>query len=170
MNRYPDNAYYAEAELNVAVIEFKEIEEEEWTKAAKKNTIASYNTFIKDFPDSHYTEGALRKVEFLIDEVEWSKLKKQQDAKKIREYLSQNPKTAFKTDILNTLNDLEESTWKKTVSVNTADYYKHYVINFPDGKHVRDASKIMSDILTVNNIVGARPLKIHKELIKVWNV
>jgi hypothetical protein len=70
-------------------------EENAWQKAADDNTIESYKTFLKEYPEGEFAEKAKIRIEIFEDKLSWEAALENNTIQSYENYLSSFPRGAF---------------------------------------------------------------------------
>ncbi len=85
-------------------------EDDEWQKAEKTNTLASYRSFLAKYPSGKYTQQANTKMATMAAEIEktaWDKAVQTGSKQGYESYLKQYPNGRFSTEAQTKINELE---------------------------------------------------------------
>jgi hypothetical protein len=156
--RYGDSVHCTAAKEILTTIKLKTQDAADWFSACQKNTIDAYKDYSRKNSKGAYLKLAVQKVAMLQVELEWKKLEREKNSQAIRGFLQNNPTTSYKDAALALLNRLDEDKWREAVNMDTTNYYKYYINEFPNGTHVPDASKIISERLVSHDIKNAEDL------------
>lgn len=99
-----------------------------WLQCVDENTPLSYSKYLVRYPEGNFVEEAEKRIRiFRETEVKtWEKLSKSSDINAFYAYLSENPNTPHRDQILVIMDSLS---WNTTLKDNTADGYKAYIEN-----------------------------------------
>lgn len=139
INRFPKGERIKEAKQWLK--EYLSIlDEEEWRKAKKVNTINSYRQYLERPTNERYRTEAQRLVNKLEEDADWSFAAKANTYDAYLAYQRKHPMGDHRTDCTVRLAVYEDDIdWQKAVSSSALSIYEKYVQKHPNGKHLSEA-------------------------------
>ena len=114
--------------------------ESDWTKAAAANTIAAYQTFVRDHPDSQHAAEARGRVFALHDDQVWAAAKATNTIASFQEYLHEEPggthvgEAHYQTTALQ-----RAAAWGTAQSDGSSAALQAFLDKYPQGPESNDA-------------------------------
>lgn len=123
----------------------KPSEEEKWKIAIQNNTIASYNSFLVNFPEGKYKEEATQKIAAIkTAEAKLKAEKAEAEAKaKVAEakLKAEKAEAEAKAKVAEAELNVEDDAWKVANATNSIAAFMEYKKKFPNGKYSAEADQ-----------------------------
>ncbi len=111
----------------------------DYDMAKQMHSTASYEHFIKKYPDSKYTEEAKERKEILF----WEEAKKKNTIQSFDSYLNEYPRGSFSREA----NQYKERLlWEEVKNDNTILSYKDYLDKYPRGRFADKATQYIGKL------------------------
>jgi TolA-binding protein len=110
-----------------------------YNEYAKNDSKQGYEEFIKNYPESKYTEYAQARIYELV----WNEIKILNDISVFEKYISQFPESPFKEKAKNKIYDIA---YQQAVKENTQEAFENYISDYPNSTKLEDAKKAKNRI------------------------
>lgn len=163
----PQNSNQKPQKSNVIKIDNSN-ESKAFNQAKQFNTIDAYNQYLRFYPSGSNANQAKSKITYLekMENTDWQNAIKSKDFSK---YINKYPNSKHSNEARQKLNEIEKinkenQAWNTAKQKNTVDSYKTFITNFPNGKNIDEAIKIINKLIEQTN---AKNQKIKNKKIKV---
>ena len=150
INRFPEGEHIKEAKQWLKKY-LEVLDEEEWRKAKKVNTVNSYRQYLECPTNVRYRTEAQRLINKFEDDEDWIIAK---ESNTFASYLAYRQKRPLGEHIAECKKIIEvfedEIDWQKAVSASALSIYEEYVRKHPNGKHIADAQARINEFLDDN--------------------
>jgi hypothetical protein len=116
-----------------------------YQKAARINTIAAYEDFLKEYPGSEYTAEARNKIANLKYREEYERVKGAEDPEVIEAFLQKYPKGIYANPAKAQLAEI--LTYKNAQRALTRQAFEEYLRKYPDGRWAKESIDKIAEIL-----------------------
>jgi len=139
-----------------------------WKHALKENSINSYSNFIKNYPNSEFSEEAKNRLE----DLHWERALSLNSVDGFVEYGNYYPKGKYYVEYIRKLNEseikLEDDIWTNAKDSFSSDSLLNYIYEYPNGRYYNEAlNKII--ILEWKKAKSINSIIAFEELIKLFN-
>lgn len=141
INRFPAGHHIDEAKSWMRAY-WERLDDEEWSKAKRINTINSYRQYLERPTNERYRTEAQRLVDKLEDEVDWSFAVKANTYAAYLAYQRNHPMGSHKADCSAHIAVFEDDRdWLGATNASTLSIYEEYLLKHPNGKHSAEAQE-----------------------------
>lgn len=130
--------------------------------AKTENSIESYNSYVKQFPEGSYVTEAQRSINDLtvaqekeIHDKAWAEAQEVDDITAYKIYLRDYPEGANKVAASERIIELstaeaEDAAFKRAEDANNVNAYLHYLNEYPSGRHIEESNTGIKALLTTD--------------------
>ena len=150
INRFPTGQHIDEAKGWMRAY-LERLDEEDWSKAKKINSINSYRQYLESPTNERYRAEAQRLINKLEDETDWSFAVKANTYAAYLAYQRKHPMGNHRTDCTVRIAIFEDDNdWLKATNASALSTYEEYLRKHSNGKHIAEAQARINEFLDDN--------------------
>lgn len=141
--------------------EYKNKEENAWSRALRINTIESFNSYIEGNYELHRDEAFSKRSYLLAAKDKWQSIKNSTNIKLFNDYITQYPNCEYTQEARLRKEQLEDNqAWNEALKINTVKSYTDYIESnrTKNKKHIDDANLQISLIRDEERWQNARSI------------
>lgn len=118
-----------------------------WEEAQQEDTVAAYQSFVEQYPESPEADQAQSRIDTLRAEQAWTDARQANTAEAYREFVEAHPDAAAADDARERLNTLErERRWQALSDSENIDALRAFAADYPDSPEAELARERISEL------------------------
>jgi len=115
---------------------------ESWDKTKSLNSITAYEEYLKEYPNSEYSNSAREQLELLYEQQDWENAKLKNSISEYEKFIILHPNSKLTDTAKENIQELKiAAEWETTLAQNSMIGYENFLSNYPNSKHTAIAQQ-----------------------------